>query len=226
VRAGLRPALALSVLALMPLTQLWPAEAGAGPASVPLIALWRQLDTLPRWSGPLIIVLGMIPLLAGWRLIRWSMAISSAGIAGGTVLALALPEWGAALAWTAALAALVICALAGFFLYQALIAVQGAALCAAALIAVALHLAPGQQLAALLAGCCGALCGGVLGWRVAPLLGIIETVSAGALMVLDGMTILIGVESDAELLSLSALVLPLTILPGFYVQLRAWRRGE
>jgi hypothetical protein len=223
VRPGLRCAVALIAFALQPLCA---ADAGDAPASVPLIALWRQLDTLPRWSGPLIVACGLIPLLAGWRLIRWSMALSSAGIAGGTVLAIALPAWGATLAWTAALAALVICGLAGFFLYQALIAVQGAALCACAAAALVLACAPGQQLAALLAGGLGALCGGVLGWRVAPLLGIVETVLSGALLVLDGMTILIGVESDAELLALTALVLPLTILPGLYVQLRAHRRGE
>jgi hypothetical protein len=45
-------------------------------------------------------------------------------------------------------------------------------------------------------------------------------------MVLDGMTILVGVESDAELLALTAAVVPLTLLPGFFVQLRAHRRSE
>jgi len=223
VRPGLRLALALCALALQPLCA---GGASDAPASVPMIVMWRQLDALARWSGPLIVVLGLIPLLAGWRLIRWSMAISSAGIAGGTVLALTLPAWGAYLAWTAALAALVICGLAGFFLYQALIAVQGAALCAALLMTLVLHYAPDHQQLALLVGGLGALCGGVLGWRVAPLLGIVETVALGALIVLDGMTILIGVESEAELLALTALVLPLTILPGLYVQLRALRRGE
>ncbi len=219
----MRLALALSVLALQPLCA---ADAGDAHVSVPLIMLWRQLDTLPRWSGPLIIVLGLIPLLAGWRLIRWSMAISSAGIAGGTVLAVVYPAWGATLAWTAAVSAMVICGLAGFFLYQALIAVQGAALCAAVAVALVSAWAPGHQLPALLLGGLGALCGGVLGWRVAPLLGIVETVLTGTLLVLDGMTLLIGVESDAELLALTALVLPLTILPGLFVQLRAHRRGE
>jgi hypothetical protein len=223
VRPDLGLALALIALAVQPQGA---GESAATPASVPLIALWRQLDTLPPWSGPLIVVLGLIPLLAGWRMIRWSMAISSAGIAGGTVLAVALPAWGATLAWTAAVSALVICGLAGFFLYQALIAVQGAALCAAGLIPLVLCYAPGHQQAALIVGGLGALCGGVLGWRAAPLLGIVETVLLGAFIVLDGMTILVGVESDAELLSLTALVLPLTILPGLYVQLRAHRRGE
>ena len=219
-------ALALGAFALQPLCAADAGAAGAAAQSVPLIVLWRQLDSLPRWSGPLIALLGLIPLLAGWQLIRWSMAISSAGIAGGAVLALGLPAWGAALAWTAAASAMVICGLAGFFLYQALIAVQGAALCAAAAIPLALACAPGQPSAAPLAGGLAALCGGVLGWKVAPLLGIVETVLTGALLVLDGMTIVVGVESDAELLALSALVLPLTILPGLYVQLRAHRRGE
>jgi hypothetical protein len=216
-------ALALGALPLQPLSA---ADAGAASQSVPLIVVWRQLDSAPRWSGPLIVLLGLIPLLAGWRLIRWSMAISSAGIAGGAVLAFCLPAWGAALAWTAAASALVICGLAGFFLYQALIAVQGAALFAAVAIPLALAFAPGQPPAALIAGGLAALCGGVLGWKVAPLLGIVETVLSGALLVLDGMTIVVGVESDAELLALSALVLPLTILPGLLVQCRAHRRGD
>jgi hypothetical protein len=223
VRAAPLLALALGVIALQPLGA---DDAGQAGQSVPLIVLWRQLDTLPRWSGPLIVLLGLIPLLAGWRLIRWSMAISSAGIAGGAVLSVALPAWGPALAWTAAACALVICGLAGFFLYQALIAVQGAALGAALAVPLVLAWAPGQPAAALLAGGLAALCGGVLGWKAAPLLAIVETVLTGALLVLDGMTIVIGVESDAELLALTALVLPLTILPGLYVQCRAQRRGE
>ncbi len=221
-------ALALAVLACAPLCAAEAAQPGgaADLGAMLLSALARQLDLFPRWSGAVLVLLGMFPLLLGWKLIRWSMALTCAGIALGAVLAQTLAAWGPALAWTAALALTVICGLAGFFLYQAAVALQGALAGAALLTALAGQLAGGHDGLILAAGILGALIGGLIGWKLAPLLGIIETVVLGSLVVLDGMSLVVGVESATELRMLTALVLPITLLPGFIVQLRALRRGD
>lgn len=199
-------------------------EAGADPPIVARMSAWWQLHGAPRWSGPLLILLGAIPLFYGWRLIRWSMALVAAGVSSGAVLSVTLPVWDASLAWTAAIAAAIICGVLGFFLYQALVAIQLGACAAYALAALVLWCIPHFQVGALVLGLIGALVGGVIGWRVAPLLGIIETVLYGAGMMIEGMAILIGVESDAEFLLLATIVSAVTILAGMIVQLRSLRR--
>lgn len=202
------------------------ADPTAPVAAAPHVDAWWHPAGTPRWCGPLTAAIGLIPLFYGWRLIRWSMALAVAGVSSGVVIAETLPVWDASLAWTAAVATAIIGGALGFFLYQAVVALQLAALLASALVQLVLWYIPHFTLGALVIGAIGAAIGGIIGWRLAPMLGIIETVVFGVFLVIEGMAILIGVESESEFLLLVGVVTVVTIVPGVIVQLRAHRRGE
>jgi hypothetical protein len=206
------------------------AEPGAvpdpGPAASPLPLDERLaqaiagLQRYPRWCGPLLALLGLVPLFHGWRLIRWTMAVCSAAVAGGAVLAFAMPGFDPALAWTAAVSAAIIAGLLGFFLYQALVAMQGALLGFLALSVLAGQLLPQHQGVAIAAGVLGGALGFLLGWRVAPYLGIVESVTYAYAMILAGMLILCRTPPGGEALVLALIVAVVTVVPGLVVQVR------
>jgi len=213
-------------LCLLASAALCGVDAGGLAVPTPHADAMRHWEAAPRWCGPLIAAAGSIPLFYGWRLIRWSMALAAAGVASGAVLSLTLPVWDASLAWTAACASAIICGVLGFFLYQALIAIQLAICLGLILSTLVLWCIPHFTTGALAMGAVGALVGGIIGWRIAPLLGIFETVVYGVLLVIEGMAILIRVDSDGELLLLAGVVAVVTVIPGVLVQLRAHRREE
>jgi MFS family permease len=227
-----RVAIVVVVLSLMAIL----VGAGAsptGPAPIPTASLpgqvltlhdqTEQLKTLPRAVGLITLFLAIFPLFFGWKLIRWVMALNTAAIIGTAVLSACLPAWSPALAWTAAISAGLIGGVAGWFLYQALIAIQGALLGGVILVAAAQTIAPSLAVLAIILGVLGAVLGLVLGWRAAPYLGIIVSVLTGAGLAMAGMITLCRPDHGTQQLLLMILTAIVTILPGLVVQLRQLR---
>jgi hypothetical protein len=203
-----------------------PGSAPTPAAPLPLFPLHDQADqlkTLPRLAGLITLFFAIIPLFFGWKLIRWIMALNTAAIVGAAVLSACLPSWEPALAWTAAISAGLIGGLAGWFLYQALIAIQGALLGGVILVAAAQTIAPNSTALAIILGVLGAVLGLVLGWRAAPYLGIIVSVLTGAGLAAAGMITLCRPDDGTQLVLLMILTAVATILPGLVVQVRQLR---
>jgi hypothetical protein len=205
-----------------------PPAAAAPLPSAP--ELWQWLNAQPAWLGPVLVLVGMVPLFAGWRLIRWTTAVIAAGVVGGAVMAKCDGLLEPGMAWTAAVSAALLAGVLGAWLYQAGVAAQGgvlgfvlfAALAGAALGAVPHPGTTGGAIAFVL-GVLGFVLGVGLGWKAAPALGIVQTVLYGALLCQAGILVLTRPESAQVplILGITALV---TVVPGVIVQWRDLRR--
>ncbi len=217
-----------------PATTVTAAPAVAPPAAAaPLPSppeVWQWLNAQPAWLGPVLVLVGMVPLFAGWRLIRWTTAVLTAGVVGGAVMAKCDGLLEPGVAWTAAVSAALLAGVLGAWLYQAVVAAQGgllgfvlfAALAGAALGAVPHPGTTGGAIAFVL-GVLGFVLGVGLGWKAAPALGILQTVLYGALLCQAGIIVLTRPESAQVplILGITALV---TVVPGVIVQWRDLRR--
>ena len=212
------------------------APAGAPPApaaGAPLPSgpeLWQWLNAQPAWLGPVLVLVGLVPLFAGWRLIRWTTAVLAAGVVGGAVMARCDGLLEPGMAWTAAVSAALLAGVLGAWLYQAGVAVQGgvlgfmlfAALAGAAL-GVVPHPGTTNGAIAFVLGVLGFVLGVGLGWKAAPAIGIIQTVLYGALLCQLGILILTHPES-AQLPLILGITALVTVVPGVIVQWRDLRR--
>lgn len=203
------------------------AAEGGDPATPPptlgerLTRLVLALHAYPHWTGPVVAALGLIPLFYGWQLIRWTMAICAAAMTGGAVLAFAMPAWDPTLAWTMAVSMAIIAGLLGYFLFQALVAVQGALIAFVLAALIVGVIAPNAQTVSLVLALLAAAVGFLLGWRLAPYLGIVESVLYAYLMILAGMIVLCRPDPGSEAWLLALAVGLVTVVPGMFVQLRA-----
>jgi hypothetical protein len=182
------------------------------------------LDAQPVWVGVLLIAGSLLPLLAGWRLIRWTTMLVSAGVVLGAVLFWSEPYLGRGLAWLAALACSVLAGALGWFLYPAIAAVQACALAASLTIGGLLALLPGWPALAYGLGCGVGAVAGLIGWRLAGLAAIVQTILVGYAGVLMGMLVLCRPASPGTGLLLALVVALITIPAGAWTQGRAWRR--
>ena len=234
---GLMGCAALIVLVAAPLgageaVSAAPAAAPpAGGAQLPTVAeFWQWLEAQPAWLGPVLVLVGMVPLFAGWRLIRWTTAVLAAGVVGGAVMARCDGVLEPGLAWTAAVSAALLAGVLGAWLYQAGVAAQGgvlgfvlfAALAGAALGAVPHPGTTGGAIAFVL-GVLGFVLGVGLGWKAAPAIGIIQTVLYGALLCQLGILVLTHPES-AQLPLILGITALVTVVPGVIVQWRDLRK--
>ena len=205
-----------------------PAPAAAALPTGPDILQW--LNAQPAWLGPVLVLVGMVPLFAGWRLIRWTTAVLAAGVVGGAVMARCDGLLEPGMAWTAAASAALLAGVIGAWLYQAGVAVQGgvlgfvlfAALAGAAL-GVVPHPGTTNGAIAFVLGVLGFVLGVGLGWKAAPAIGIIQTVLYGALLCQLGILILTHPER-AQLPLILGITALVTVVPGVIVQWRDLKR--
>ena len=178
------------------------------------------------WLGMLIILLGFIPLLIGWRLIRWTTALISCGISIGAVLFMAHDHWSAALAWTLALSCGVFGGALGWFLYPLISAAQSAVL-AAGLTFVAMQMITPTMPALWYGIACGmGVTAAIIGWKTAAVFAIFHTVMIGYLGVLSGMTMICQPTTNGEFLLLALVIGGIAIPVGGLIQWRAHQRSQ
>jgi hypothetical protein len=203
-------------------------QAGPGSAPAPPGPAWRLVPSSaaqqPRWLGILYIVVSLLPLLYGWRLIRWITALSLAAMLGTLTFHALLQRSDVTIAACGAGLAAVLAAVVGFYLYQAMVAVQGALLGLWVASAIAAHLSAAWHTAALFLALGLALIGLVVGWNGAALTAIVVTVLNGAVLGAYGMIILCRPADDLHLLVLAGTTLCTDIVLGLIVQLRALDR--
>ena len=186
----------------------------------------NSLQHQPSAYGIALILISLPILLIGWWLIRWFSALSTAGAAGAAVLFTLLDRTAANWAWTAAISVGVLAGFFGWFLFSLIFAAQLVGLGWIAGFHLLQFAAPTIPLAALIAGGAGALFGGILGWRLAPIAAIIQTVFIGFIGIVAGMIILCQPINDGERLLLAAVVGIITIPAGAWVQWRSHHKPE
>ena len=195
--------------------------------TTPLSAL--NLNTLqqqPSAYGIALILISLPLLLVGWWLIRWFSALSTAGAVGTAVLFTLIDRTAINWAWTAAISVGVLAGFFGWFLFSLIFTAQLIGLGWIAGFHVLQFAAPTIPLAALIAGSVGALFGGMLGWRLAPIAAIIQTVFIGFIGIVAGMLILCQPINFGERLLLSILVGLITIPAGAWVQWRSHHKPD
>jgi hypothetical protein len=170
-------------------------------------------------------MMAFIPLLIGWRLIRWTTALISCGISIGAVLFLAHGHWSAALAWTMALSCGVLGGGLGWFLYPLISAAQSAVLAATFTFIGMQMLAPTMPALWYGLACGMGVTAAMIGWETAAISAIFHTVMIGYLGVLDGMVIICKPATIGELLLLSLVVGGIVIPIGALIQWRAHQRS-
>lgn len=186
---------------------------------------WPALGEQPAWVGVLLIAGSFLPLLMGWRLIRWTTMLLTAGVVIGAVLFVARPHLPATWAWIAALSCGVLGGALGWFVYPLFAALQACVL-AAGLIITLLAAFPTWPAVAYGLGCGAGVVAGIIGWRTAALGAIIQTVLLGYAGVLIGMAIICRPVSRGEVLVLALVVALVTLPAGALVQWRARRREQ
>ena len=184
------------------------------------------LGEQPAWVGVLLIAGSFLPLLMGWRLIRWTTMLLTAGAVIGAVLFVARPHLPATWAWVTALSCGVLGGALGWFVYPLFAALQACVLAAGLIITTLLAALPAWPAVAYGLGCGGGAVAGIIGWRTAALGAIIQTVLLGYAGVLIGMIILCRPASQGEGLALALVVGLITIPAGAWVQWRARRREQ
>lgn len=184
------------------------------------------LSEQPAWIGVLLIAGSLLPLLAGWRLIRWTTMLLTAGAVIGAVLFWAEPHLPRLWAWITALSCGVLGGALGWFAYPFLAALQACVLAGALTITGMLAVLPGVPALAYGLGCGVGAVAGILGWRTAATAAILQTVLIGYAGVLLGMGIVCRPASTGEGLVLALLVAVITLPAGFLVQWRARRREQ
>lgn len=182
------------------------------------------LSEEPAWLGVLFIAGSLLPLLMGWRLIRWTTMLFTAGVVIGVVLFLAQGHLPTMWAWITALSCGVIGGALGWFAYPLISAMNAGILAAGMTIAALLAAVPGAPALAYGLGCGAGVVAAFIGWRTAALLAIIQTVLIGYVGILTGMVILCRPASQGEGLLLALVVGVITIPTGAWVQWRARKR--
>lgn len=182
------------------------------------------LSEQPAWVGILLIAGGFLPLLMGWRLIRWTTMLVSAGVVIGAVLFWAQGHLPTMWTWITALSCGVLGGVLGWFVYPLLSAVQSCIMAGGMTIAALLAALPGVPALAYGLGCGIGVVAGIIGWRTAALSAIIQTVLLGYLGVFTGMAIICRPASQGEGLLLALVVGMITIPAGAWVQWRARKR--
>jgi hypothetical protein len=127
-------------------------------------------------------------------------------------------------AWITAACVGVLAGFLGWFLFLIVFTVQLAALGWAVGYHTLQYTSPQIPIAAFAAGCVCALIAGAIGWRLAPIAAIIQTVLFGFVGILAGMIILCQPVNTGERLLLALLVAIITIPAGTWVQWRAHKR--
>ncbi len=188
-----------------------------------------NLNTLrlePSTYGILLILISLPILLVGWWLIRWFSALTTAGALGAAVLFTLIDRTAIHWAWTAAICVGILGGFFGWFLFSLIFTTQLMSLGWF----VGFHLlqfaTPQFPHAALIAGGIGAVFGGLLGWRLAPIAAIIQTVIIGFIGIAAGMLILCQPINFGECLLLSLLVGLITIPAGAWVQWRSHQKPD
>lgn len=184
------------------------------------------LGEQPAWLGVLLIAGSLLPLLAGWRLIRWTTMLVTAGIVIGAVLFWAGPHLPPSWAWITALSCGVLGGALGWWAYPLFAALQACALAAGLIVSTLLAAWPTLPAVAYGLGCGGGAVAGIIGWRTAALGAIVQTVLLGYAGVLVGMAIVCRPASPGETLVLAMLVALITLPAGAVVQWRARRREQ
>jgi hypothetical protein len=177
------------------------------------------------WLGIFIILMGLFPLLIGWRLIRWTTALISCGITIGAVLFMAHDHWPAVLAWTMALSCGVFGGALGWFLYPLISAVQSAVLAATFTFVGMQMMAPTMPAWWYGLACGMGVTAAMIGWETAAISAIFYTVMIGYLGVLEGMVIICKPTTINELLLLAVVVGGIVIPIGALIQWRAHQRS-
>lgn len=184
------------------------------------------LSEQPAWVGVLLIAGSLLPLLMGWRLIRWTTMLLSAGVVIGAVLFLAHGHLPTLWAWVTAVSCGVLGGAVGWFVYPLVSALQSCALAGGLTIAILLTALPALPALAYGLGCGVGVVAGIVGWRTAAISAIIQTVLLGYLGVFAGMVILARPASEGESLVLAVVVALITLPTGAWVQWRARRREQ
>ena len=207
-------------------TALFPAAVVAGEAGTFSTPLHQHVIAASPWLGMFVILMALIPLLMGWRLIRWTTALISCGITIGAVLFMAHDHWSTALAWTMALSCGVFGAALGWFLYPLISAVQSAVF-AAAFTFVAMQVLTPTMPALWYGLACGmGVTAAMIGWKTAAISAIFHTVLIGYLGVLTGMVIICQPTTSGELIMLAVAVGAVVIPIGSVIQWRAHQHAQ
>lgn len=193
------------------------------PSVPPDDDLLAILRAQPQVVGIALALLGFIPLLVGWSLVRWASALLTGALTVAVVVVCCHGRMDSALVWTAALSAGALMGFVGFFLVQAIVAVQVAAMAGTLVLTGMQHSLPTMPMLTLIAVVLTGALGAVVGWRTAPYLVIAQCVLNGFLVILAGMIVIVK-PTGAELGWLALAVAVITILPGLLVQLRAHAR--
>lgn len=201
-----------------------PFAAGPPPAGSDDDAL-TILRAQPQLVGIALALLGFIPLLVGWSLVRWASALLTGALTAAVVLVCCHGVLAPPLQWTAALSAGILLGFAGFFLVQVVIGLQIGVLAGLLTWTALGHAWPTLPLVALGAGVLAAAVGAVIGWWAAPFLVIAQCVLNGFLVILAGMIAIVK-PVDAEVAWLALVVAVITVIPGLMVQLRAHARAQ
>lgn len=184
------------------------------------------LSEQPAWIGVLLIAGSLLPLLAGWRLIRWTTMLLTAGAVVGAVLFWVEPHLPRMWMWITALSCGVLGGALGWFAYPFLAAIQACALAGALTITGLLAAMPTVPALAYGLGCGVGAVAGIIGWRTAATAAIIQTVLIGYAGVLLGMAIICRPATTGEGLALAVAVALITVPAGALVQWRARRREQ
>ncbi len=209
--------------ALVLCTGTWTCAAAAEPQAIqPLVDLLSE----PRWFGVLTIAVALFPLLLGWWLIRWSTALTTAGMVGATVLFMLHGRLAVEWTWTAVLCCAALAGVLGWFLYPLLFALQMAVIAGGMTYGALKTALPTLPSVAVISAVVVALIAGLIGLRLAPWAAIAQTVFIGFAGVLMGMAVLCRPQGTGEQLVLAILVGLITIPLGAWVQARAHRRAQ
>ena len=184
------------------------------------------LQHQPSAYGIALILISLPILLIGWWLIRWFSALSTAGVVGAAVLFTLIDRTAANWAWVAAISTGILAGFFGWFLFSLIFTVQFIGLGWIAGFHLLQFAAPNIPLAALIAGGAGALIGGILGWRLAPIAAIIQTVFIGFIGIAAGMLILCQPINLGERILLTVLVGMITVPAGSWVQWRSHHKPD
>lgn len=184
------------------------------------------LSEQPAWAGVLLIAGSFLPLLMGWRLIRWTTMLLSAGVVIGVVLFCTQGHLPTMWAWITAVSCGVLGGALGWFVYPLISALQSCALAGGMTITALLAAFPTLPALAYGLGCGVGAVAAFIGWRTAAVFAIIQTVLIGYLGILTGMTILCRPASQGEGLLLALVVALVTLPAGALVQWRARRREQ
>ena len=229
----------LGIVILLALVTTAAAAAAAPPAVGPAVStgdplaelrhLHVRLLLLPLWSGAVLVLAGILPLFFGWLLVRVCTAGGCAVAAAGGCLTVLAGEMNQVLLWSLAGVAALMAALIGWFMYQIIIALKGAFLVGVLLLALAQALTPGDltapwpQVILVAAALLGAGLGGVLGWRLAPWVAMVETGLIGAALMSAGVIALVKPSAPQTALIAGLVCLAILALLGWYVQFRRER---